>query len=83
MKAITHNDLYMAIDLMAKDLNTCRSGLCAAAGIDISALNKSREIIDGIPHWPTTKTIFAILNAFSISAEDFAKYITKAQNMRK
>lgn len=83
MKAITHNDLYMAIDLMAKDLNTSRSGLCAAAGIDISSLNKSREIIDGIPHWPTTKTIFAILNAFGVSASDFAKYITKAQNMRK
>lgn len=83
MKAITHNDLYMAIDLMAKDLNTSRSGLCAAAGIDISTLNKSREIMGGIPHWPTTKTIFAILNAFNVSATDFAKYITKAQNMRK
>lgn len=83
MKAIKHDDLYMAIDLMAKDLNTSRSGLCAAAGIDICSLNKSREIVNGIPHWPTTKTIFAILNAFGVSASDFAKYIKKAQNMRE
>lgn len=82
MTAITHNDLYMAIDLMAKDLNTGRSGLCAAAGIDISSLNKSREIIDGIPHWPTTKTLFAILNTWGCSLYQFAEYIEKAQDVK-
>lgn len=82
MKAITHNDLYMAIDLMAKDLNTSRSGLCTAAGVSINALNRTREIVDSTPHWPTTKTLFAILNTWGCSLYQFAEYIEKAQGVK-
>lgn len=72
---IEHEAIWGAFDEIARRLNTTRSGLATAAGLDPTSLNKGRECIGGMPRWPTLKTIVRILNLAGMTMTDFGKIV--------
>ncbi len=73
---LRHEDIWRAIDQLAKDRGFSPSGLARRAGLDPTTFNKSKRVApDGRPRWPSTESIAKILEATSASLADFVTYI--------
>ena len=76
----THNDIWSAIDQLAKDNGYSTSGLAKRAGQDPTAFNKSKRVTkDGKERWPSTESVSKILFITETSLEDFGKLFSKSQ----
>jgi phage repressor protein C with HTH and peptisase S24 domain len=68
----SNEQVWNAIDKLASRNGLSASRLSIIAGLDPTALNKSKRIgPDGRPRWMSTETLAKILNATSTSAREF------------
>ncbi|MBL0371846.1 helix-turn-helix transcriptional regulator [Rhizobium sp. KVB221] len=68
----SHNKIWEAIDQLAARHELTPSGLARKAGLDPTSFNKSkRQSADGRQRWPSTESIYKILEATSSTIEDF------------
>ena len=73
---LTHENLWIAIDTLARINGFSTSGLAKKAGLDPTIFNKSKRIsIDGRLHWPTTESIAKILVVNKSSFGQFASIV--------
>lgn len=72
----THDEIWAAIDALAKVNNYSTSGLAKKAGLDPTTFNKSKRITaDGKPRWPSTESITKSLNATNTTLLDLVHLI--------
>ncbi|HSE78091.1 MAG TPA: helix-turn-helix transcriptional regulator [Alphaproteobacteria bacterium] len=70
-----HEDIWRAIDSLARHHGYSPSGLARRAGLDPTTFNKSKRIApDGRPRWPSTESIAKILEATNASMADFVAH---------
>ncbi len=70
---MTHEELWQAIEILAKKQNMTCSGLARTAGLDPTTFNKSkRESKYGQPRWPSMETVAKVLDATNTSPNQFA-----------
>ncbi|MBC6497009.1 MAG: helix-turn-helix transcriptional regulator [Alphaproteobacteria bacterium GM7ARS4] len=68
---MTHQEVWQAIDDLAKALNLSPSALAKKAGLDPTIFNKSKRInAEGRPRWPNTESIVQILRATGCNWHD-------------
>ncbi|MDD7911137.1 S24 family peptidase [Pseudovibrio exalbescens] len=70
----THSDLWFALDEIAARNGLTPSGLARLAGLDSTALNKSKRVAaEGRLRWPSTESLAKILEVTNTSLEDFCR----------
>ncbi len=68
----SHEQIWAAIDGLAKRNRLTASGLARRAGLDPTTFNKSKRLAgDGRPRWPSTESIAKVIEATSTSVEEF------------
>ena len=73
---LQQHDLWRAIDCLASKYGLSPSGLARKAGLDPTALNKSKRTYeDGRLCWPSTETLAKILDAAGAPLEEFVDLI--------
>lgn len=76
---LSHADIWQAIDRFATAHGLSPSGLARRAGLDPTALNKSKRVApDGRPRWPSTESIAKILAATNATMTEFVAHVGKA-----
>lgn len=69
---LSHTEIWLAIDEMARRNGLTSSGLARLAGLDPTAFNKSKRVgKDGRQRWPSTESIAKILEATNESFDTF------------
>ncbi|MBR4507734.1 MAG: helix-turn-helix transcriptional regulator [Alphaproteobacteria bacterium] len=69
----THDDLWNAIEILARKNNMTCSGLARASGLDPTTFNKSKRASKyGQPRWLSMETISKVLTATHTSPDQFA-----------
>ena len=69
---LTHERIWLAIDMLAQRENLSPSSLARLAGLDASIFNPSKRFLgNGRPRWPSTESIARILSATGLSTEAF------------
>lgn len=75
---LTHEDIWLAIDRLAKTHGFSPSGLAKQAGLDPTSFNKSkRHSPDGKPRWPSTESVSKIL---AVTGATMSEFINLIQN---
>ncbi len=71
---INHDQVWAAIDALARRLEMSPSGLARQAGLDPTTFNPSKRFAgSGVKaRWPSTESIAKVLNATGTSFEEFA-----------
>lgn len=68
----THDQIWTAIDRLAKDRGYSASGLARQAGLDPTSFNRSKRVSpSGKPRWPSTESIAKILSVTACAVGDF------------
>jgi phage repressor protein C with HTH and peptisase S24 domain len=68
----THQEIWQAIDRLAKKVARSPSGLAKRAGLDPTTFNKSKRVSQGgRPRWPSTESIAKILAAAGVGMGEF------------
>jgi phage repressor protein C with HTH and peptisase S24 domain len=76
--ALTHKQIWNAIDGLAKNHDMSASGLAKAGGLDPTTFNKSKRIApNGKERWPSTESISKILDATGASFDDFVRLASR------
>jgi phage repressor protein C with HTH and peptisase S24 domain len=74
---LTHNQIWNALDDLAKSAKLTPSGLAKKAGLDPTTFNKSKRITpEGRPRWPSTESVAKSLAATGTKVDAFVKLIT-------
>lgn len=72
----THEELWSAIDMVAKRAQLTPSGLARRAGLDPTTFNKSKRFsADGRPRWPSTESLAKILEVTAMDIVTFAQLL--------
>jgi phage repressor protein C with HTH and peptisase S24 domain len=80
--ALTHAQIWSALDQLAARCHMSASGLAKAAGLDPTSFNKSKRISGDNPprpRWPSTESVAKVLAATGTSFADFAQLAEPAQ----
>lgn len=73
---MTHNDVWSAIDKLARKNKISCSKLAISSGLDATTFNKSKRYsVFGKPRWPSMHSISKILESTSTSPTEFAAFI--------
>jgi phage repressor protein C with HTH and peptisase S24 domain len=73
---LSHDTVWAAIDALAERYSLSASGLARRAGLDSTALNKSKRLsADGRPRWPSTESIAKIIEATGSSLDEFLELV--------
>lgn len=73
---LTHEQIWQAIDRLAKTFGYSPSGLAKQSGLDPTSFNKSKRIgPDGKPRWPSTESISRVLAATGATMSDFVSLV--------
>ena len=73
---VYNQNIWHAIDKLAKTNGLSVSGLAKLSGLDPTAFNPSkRQTKYGQPRWPSTYSLAKILHATNTSFAEFVKYI--------
>lgn len=68
----SHDNVWAAIDALAKRYSLSPSGLARRAGLDPTAFNKSKRYgADGRARWPSTESLAKVMEATGASLEEF------------
>ncbi len=68
----THENIWAALDRLARVSGYSTSGLAKKAGLDPTSFNRSKRIgPDGKPRWPSTESLARVLGATGSSLSDF------------
>ena len=79
-KAMTHEQIWCAIDNFAHERGLSCSGLAKRSGLDPTMFNKSKRFYaDGKPRWMTLESVAKVLDFAHISASDFFKYVDNCE----
>jgi phage repressor protein C with HTH and peptisase S24 domain len=74
---LTHNQIWTALDRLAKRADLSPSGLAKRSGLDPTTFNKSKRITpDGRARWPSTESVAKALAATQSSVESFVSLIS-------
>ncbi|MBP9999898.1 MAG: helix-turn-helix transcriptional regulator [Proteobacteria bacterium] len=72
----SNDDLWNAIDILAKNNHMSPSGLARASGLDPTTFNKSkRKSKYGQPRWLSFDTLAKVLKQTNTTLTEFANYI--------
>src|SRR6201990_3746751 len=75
-RALTHEQIWGALDRLAARAGLSPSGLAKRAGLDPTTFNKSKRITaDGRERWPSTESLAKALAATESSIDDFVQLI--------
>jgi phage repressor protein C with HTH and peptisase S24 domain len=75
---LTHNQIWNALDDLAKSAKLTPSGLAMTAGLDPTTFNKSKRITpEGRPRWPSTESVAKSLAATGSSVELFMTLLSE------
>ncbi len=78
---LRHEDVWTAIDALAKEYGLSPSGLARRAGLDPTTFNKSKRFTrEGKPRWPSTESIAKILKAVGATMADFTRFLPEGGN---
>ncbi len=73
---LTHENIWTAIDRLAKLYGYSPSGLAKQAGLDPTSFNKSKRLSpDGKPRWPSTESLSKVLNVTDTKMNEFMSLI--------
>ncbi len=73
---LSNDDLWKAIDTLAKNHHMSPSGMARAAGLDPTTFNKSkRKSKYGQPRWISFDTLAKVLHLTNTTLTEFAKII--------
>jgi phage repressor protein C with HTH and peptisase S24 domain len=76
---LTHDQIWGAIDALAKRKAHSVSALAKLAGLDATTFNRSKRVsADGHPRWPSTESIAKILAATGTGVDEFLGLIAHA-----
>src|SRR5882757_5311033 len=74
----THRQVWDAIETLAQIKGWSLSRLAVRAGLDPTALNKSKRAgFDGKPRWPSTETLAKLLSAGDMTLGEFCRLIER------
>lgn len=80
MAGLTHDQLWGALDALAKRAGLSPSGLAKKAGLDATAFNRSKRVAaNGRPRWPSMESIAKALAATGVSFGEFAAMVEKQE----
>ena len=69
---LTHEQIWSALDALAKKNSLSVSGLARNAGLDPTSFNKSKRYTNaGRERWPSTESVAKVLKATQTSVSDF------------
>lgn len=72
MRALTHGQIWAAIDALAASRSMSPSALARRSGLDPTAFNKSkRQSADGRLRWPSTESLAKVIEATGVAPEEF------------
>jgi phage repressor protein C with HTH and peptisase S24 domain len=75
-RALTHGQIWTALDRLAERAGLSASGLAKRAGLDPTTFNKSKRITpDGRERWPSTESVAKALAATNASIDTFVRLI--------
>jgi phage repressor protein C with HTH and peptisase S24 domain len=75
-RALTHGQIWAALDRLAERAGLSASGLARCAGLDPTTFNKSKRITsDGRERWPSTESLAKALAATNASIDTFVQLI--------
>src|ERR1700681_1892403 len=78
-RALTHGQVWTALDRLAERSGLSPSGLAKRAGLDPTTFNKSKRITaDGRERWPSTESVAKALAATNSSIDSFVQLIGDA-----
>lgn len=81
---LSHEDVWSAIDALAKEHKLTPSGLARKSGLDPTSFNKSKRITSsGRPRWPSTESIAKALKATGSTLDEFMAFISGGRPVRK
>ncbi len=68
----THEDVWRAIDLLARKNNLSTSALARKAGLDATSFNRSKRVTsNGRPRWPSSESLAKVLACTNTPLEEF------------
>lgn len=80
MRVTTHTNVWKALDKLAAEAGLSPSALARRAGLDPTTFNPSKRVSKGGRNrWPSTESIFKVLNATDRSIFDFANFVSTEQ----
>src|ERR1700738_2124257 len=75
-RALTHGQVWTALDRLAERAGVSPSGLAKRSGLDPPTFNKSKRITaDGRERWPSTESVSKALAATNSSIDTFVQLI--------
>ena len=75
-RALTHGQVWIALDRLAERAGLSPSGLAKRSGLDPTTFNKSKRITsDGRERWPSTESVSKALAATNASIDSFVQLI--------
>src|ERR1700716_4141290 len=75
-RALTHGQVWTALDRLSERAGVSPSGLAKRAGLDPTTFNKSKRITaDGRERWPSTESVSKALAATNSSIDTFVQLI--------
>jgi phage repressor protein C with HTH and peptisase S24 domain len=78
-RALTHEQIWSALDRLAERSGLSPSGLAKKSGLDPTTFNKSKRVTaDGRERWPSTESIARALAAANSSIDGFVQLIGDA-----
>src|SRR5882757_1110218 len=78
-RALTHSQVWTALDRLAERAGMSASGLAKRSGLDPTTFNKSKRITaDGRERWPSTESVAKALAAASASVDNFVQLLGAA-----
>ena len=75
MTALSHTEIWTAIDALAKRFDMSPSAMAKMAGLDPTSFNRSKRVsgdVDARPRWPSTESLAKVLEATGVSFSEFA-----------
>jgi phage repressor protein C with HTH and peptisase S24 domain len=76
MASFTHDQIWIAIDRLARKYGFSASGLAKASGLDPTTFNKSKRANEGKMRWPSTESVARALSVTGASFEEFVSLAT-------
>jgi len=78
---LSHSDIWLAIDRLAKAHGLSPSGLARQSGLDPTTFNKSKRVTrEGKLHWPSTESVAKVLASTGNRLGEFVCYLSDAES---
>ncbi|ALL14881.1 S24 family peptidase [Caulobacter henricii] len=75
MTALSHTEIWTAIDALAKRFDMSPSAMARMSGLDPTSFNRSKRVsadAEARPRWPSTESLAKVLEATGVGFSEFA-----------